>query len=388
EWKNQKGVKTIILSNYSLYPGIDDAEKIRNMIKSYYESDGIKWVLLAGDAEEDLLPIRYAYNPDVTVVTGQSEYSSLDDYYKPTDFYYATLDGSWDQDGDGKWGENPDNNANGIDEIDWIPDVYVGRFPADTAVELSNMVNKTLKYETNPVMGDWMNRMLLAAGVSSYVPAEDEARLSEFIWQNYTQYEMNFTHFTRTTGSFTPTTPPFPNLEADLTDVNFENSFDGVAFGNGNSVVFFAGHGDPTQFTDSSPFGPFYTNNDANNCNNLNKPSLVYADACTTAPYDVETGSGDNNIGENLINRPNAGAIGYIGGIRVTWYLEEDAELEKLNRGNAKLFFKEFFDEKKFQQGRALFDSKVSYMNSDYFMRGETSMELEWQRKNIMTYNL
>lgn len=388
EWKNQKGVKTVILTNFSLYPGIDNAEKIRNMIKSYYDSDHIRWVLLAADAENDLLPIRYVFNPDVTVVSGQSEYSNWDDYYKPTDYYYADLDGNWNQDGDANWGESPDNNANGIDEINWTPDVYVGRFPADNAVELSNMVNKSLKYEMNPAIGDWMNQMLLAAGISSYFPAEDEARLSEYIWENYTQYQMNFTQLTQTTGSFTPTTPPFPNQYGDLTHTNFVNAFNGDAFGNGSSVVFFAGHADPTQFTDASVYGPFYTRDDASSSNNINKPSLVYADACTTSPYDVEGSVGDNNIGENLINRANAGAIGYIGGIRVTWYLEGDTNLEKLNRGNAKLFFKEFFEEQKFQQGRALYDSKVSYMNSDYFKRGDTSMALEWQRKNVLAYNL
>jgi len=83
DWKNEKGVKTIILSNFSLYPGRDDPEKIRNMIKYYYETENIKWVLLAGDAQSDLVPIRYVYNPDVVVVsdatTYESEHSNWDD---------------------------------------------------------------------------------------------------------------------------------------------------------------------------------------------------------------------------------------------------------------------------------------------------------------------
>lgn len=113
-------------------------------------------------------------------------------------------------------------------------------------------------------------------------------------------------------------------------------------------------------------------------------PSLIYADACTTSSYDQK----DYSIGERLIKQPLAGAVGYIGGIRVSWYFDFDTNLEKLNRGNAKLFWKEFFDEEKFQQGRALYDSKVTYMNSDYFKRGDASMVQEWQRKNILTYNL
>ncbi|MFX0104779.1 MAG: C25 family cysteine peptidase, partial [Candidatus Hodarchaeota archaeon] len=63
DWKNEKGVKTVILSNFSLYEGRDDAEKIRNMIKLYYENENIQWVLLAGDAQSNLIPIREVYNP-------------------------------------------------------------------------------------------------------------------------------------------------------------------------------------------------------------------------------------------------------------------------------------------------------------------------------------
>jgi len=57
-WKNEKGVNTIILYNYSKYDGRDKAEQIRNMIKDYYEKENIQWILLAGDAEENLIPIR------------------------------------------------------------------------------------------------------------------------------------------------------------------------------------------------------------------------------------------------------------------------------------------------------------------------------------------
>ncbi|MFX1480498.1 MAG: C25 family cysteine peptidase, partial [Promethearchaeota archaeon] len=167
EWKNEKGVKTIILSNFSLYNGRDKAEKIRNMIKDFYQQENIQWVLLAGDATEDLIPTRYVYNPD-TVEYGGSEYNGYDEYYKPTDYYYADLSGSWDDDGDGNWGESSKYNSQGKDEINWVPEVYVGRFPASTALELEIMVNKSLNYEKNPYMGEWMNQMLLAGGISSY----------------------------------------------------------------------------------------------------------------------------------------------------------------------------------------------------------------------------
>ena len=376
-WKNEKGVKTIILSNYTEYEGRDKAEQIRNMIKDYYEKEDIQWVLLAGDAEESLIPIRYVYNPDVVEVSGESEYSYWDDYYKPTDYYYADLTGSWDSNNNSIWGESAKYTGN-LDEISWIPEVYVGRLPADNAFELSVMVNKTLKYETDPFLGNWMNSMLLAGGISTYIPPEDEARLTELIWKNYTIFEMNFTHLVKTTSSFIPAIPPTPNSLGTLTVTSFRNEFN-----SGYSAVIFAGHGSPSEMTDDSGTN-YYTDINALSSSNVHMPSLFYVDACTTSSYDV----GDGSIGEILIKQNISGAIGFIGGIRVTWYLEYDDNLEKLNRGNAKLFWQQFFEEKKFQQGRALYDSKVSYMNSDYFERGDASMIQEWQRKNLLTYNL
>jgi len=372
EWKNEKGIKTIILSNFSLYNGVDNAEKIRNMIKSYYEKENIQWVLLAGDANDDLIPIREVFNPD-TKRWGDGRTETIPgEYYKPTDFYYSDLTGTWDSDGDKNWGESPKDNAFGLDEISWIPEVYVGRLPADNAVELEIMINKTLKYETNPQIGDWMNRMLLAGGVSSYVPQEYESRLTSYIIENYAKSQMNYTHLVEEKGN--------------LTKSNLDYYFD-----MGYSTVIMAGHGIPTAYY-RNPSTAGYTSSEASTSSNSYMPSLVYLDACSTSSYDdFDYSYNDNSIGEVLIKQINSGAIGAIGGLRVTWYFDGDINLEKLNRGNAKLFWKEFFQEKKYQQGKALYDSKVSYINSDYYKKelGIEGPEIyDFERKNILTYCL
>ena len=380
EWKNEKGVKTIILSNFSQYPGRDNPERIRNMIKTYYETENIRWVLLAGDAQSDLVPIRYVYNPDVQRWGGAPIEVDGDELYKATDFYYADLTGDWDTDGDwisGNWGEAPKDNTNGEDEIEWTPEVYVGRLPASTAEELEIMVNKTLKYEISPEIGDWMNQMLLAGAVSDTdleepPDGEDESRLTTYIIQHYTKLKMNYTHL----HDSVIFVPPEPNFELNTT--SFRTRYD-----EGYSTVMFAGHGSYNIFTDT--YGTnFFNNGDANSASNINKISLVYASACSTAPYDYN----DNNIGENLIKLENAGAIGYIGGLRTNWYFTDDENLEELNRGNAKLFWEEFFQNKKFQQGMALYDSKVAYIESDYYTEGYGSLDYDFERKQLLTYCL
>ncbi|MHA1274236.1 MAG: C25 family cysteine peptidase [Promethearchaeota archaeon] len=367
DWKNKKGVRTVILSNYSQYEGSDGPEKIRNMIKSYYEKYNIRWVLLAGDAQDNILPIRKVYNPDV-LRWGEGQTESVDgEYYKPTDYYYADLTGDWDNDKDGKYGEAPQDNSNGVDEIDWYPEVYVGRLPADSKSELETMVNKSLKYEKDPQIGSWMGRMLLAGAISD--STNDEAILTKYIINHFVIGNINYT-FLEQSGS------------KNLTEDNFRSEFN-----SGNSLIFFAGHGAPTKYQGNN-FLTVYTSTDANSCSNNNMPSLIYADACTTSPYDDESYSSDASIGEILINKENAGAIGVIGALRVTWYFPDDNNLEKLNRGNAKLFWKEFFENKKYQPGRALYDSKVAYIESDYYKRGEGSLEYDFERKNLLTYCL
>ena len=375
EWKNEKGVNTIILSNFSLYPGIDDAEKIRNMIKWYYKRENIRWVLLAGDIENnqgDLIPIRKVYNPDL-LRWGEGNTETIGgEEYKPTDYYYADLNGTWNSDGDGNWGESPFNphdpdnpdNAYGLDEITWDPEVYIGRFPANNAYELEIMVNKTLKYENNPNIGDWMNSMLLAGGLSDYPSVDDpdgeyESRLTNYIIDNYAKYEISYTHLVEEEGNLT-----LSNL------VNY--------FNDGYSTVFIAGHGKPSAYY-RNPTTVGYRSSDASTSTNHYMPSLVYLDSCSTSSYDYN----DNSIGEILMKKDKGGAIGVIGGLRVTVYFPDDYELEWLNRGSAKLFWREFYVNKKFQQGRALYDSKIAYMNSS-----NLPIYYDPERKTLLTYCL
>ena len=80
-WKNEKKIKTIILNATS----DNDPAEIRDMIKYYYERKNIRWVLLCGDAEDGLIPIRKVYNPDGA--TKDIDYATSPKL-KPTDHYH------------------------------------------------------------------------------------------------------------------------------------------------------------------------------------------------------------------------------------------------------------------------------------------------------------
>ncbi|MCF8406008.1 MAG: T9SS type A sorting domain-containing protein [Bacteroidales bacterium] len=140
------GMKTEIVTKEEINSngtGQDLAEKIRNYIIQEYQDNGIEYVLLGGDVEH--IPYRgfYCY-----VQSG----SGYEDDDIPADMYYSALDGTWNDDNDNLWGE--------IGEDDLLPEIAVGRFSFSNLSELNNMLNKTIMYQTNPVLGELTNALL------------------------------------------------------------------------------------------------------------------------------------------------------------------------------------------------------------------------------------
>ncbi len=125
--------------------GIDDAEKLRNFIKNRFLEHGTVFVLLAGD--ETLVPVRMVY-------------LSCEGYIDiaPVDLYFADLDGTWDDNGDGEFGQ-PD------DDLDLYADVLLGRALFSTADEADLFVQKNLTYQGSPPPGDWQTRAVLCGAV-------------------------------------------------------------------------------------------------------------------------------------------------------------------------------------------------------------------------------
>jgi hypothetical protein len=136
-------------SIYSVIPGNDQPDKIRNFIIQEYQNHGVQYVLLAGDDEQ--IPHRGFY----CYVQSGSGYT---DTNIPADLYYSALDGNWNTDGDGNWAEPG--------EDDLLPDIAVARMPFSTAGELSHMLNKTHKYQFAPIAGEF--RKILMAGENLY----------------------------------------------------------------------------------------------------------------------------------------------------------------------------------------------------------------------------
>jgi hypothetical protein len=134
EQHNLTGTRTLIRTLSDI--GGTTAEDIRSYLQTTYATLGIRYVLLGGDA--DVIPAKMLW------VEGMDENVTLYETFMPSDLYYACLDGTYNYDGDEKWGE-PDDGDNGSD-VDLIAEVYVGRACVGTIEEVEHFVSKTVDY--------------------------------------------------------------------------------------------------------------------------------------------------------------------------------------------------------------------------------------------------
>ncbi|MBE6336178.1 MAG: T9SS type A sorting domain-containing protein [Lentimicrobiaceae bacterium] len=133
------GVRTRIVGLEEIYSemeGQDNQEKIRNYIIREYQNEGIYMVTLGGDV--NIVPYRGFY----CIVNGDTE-----DYGIPADMYYSCLDGTWNDNGNNKWGEP--------EESDMMPEIGISRMSFANADKQAVLIRKTLSYQRNPVLGEF-----------------------------------------------------------------------------------------------------------------------------------------------------------------------------------------------------------------------------------------
>ena len=132
--------------------GADDPEKLKRFLYAQWRERGLGYVLLVGDV--DVLPVRFMVLDRVTP-------AAFDYAFYPSDLYYGDLakpDGSFEdwnarKEGfhAGYFGEvrGEKNKADPInyDEIDYLPEVAVGRWPVSTLAEVRRVADKTVAYE-------------------------------------------------------------------------------------------------------------------------------------------------------------------------------------------------------------------------------------------------
>jgi hypothetical protein len=200
-----------------LADGEDSAEAVRRAVRRLWEGTGgrLRFLLLVGDAG----PVTGEEGPGAHVPLKLLEPRFTDDRFPrakiiASDVYYGMMDD------------------------DSVPDIRVGRFPADTAEELAVMVRKTIDYEKSRDFGQWRRRINLIAGTGGFGPAADamiESMFRKFVGELlHPGFEVVLTYANpRSPYCFPP--PRFRGKVVDLIN-------------RGSLVTAYVGHGMPHSF--------------------------------------------------------------------------------------------------------------------------------------------
>jgi len=313
DWKTQKGIPAVIRTTSwinSYYSGRDLQEKIRSYLKIAYQDSGLVWVLLGGDTP--IVPCRFAK-------------IDLETYSEniPSDLYYSDLDGSWDYDGDGLYGEPEDS-------LDMFPDVFVGRAPVSNVQQAQRFVNKVFTYSRTPTLGYQLRGLFFAEYMDSRT---DQGIAKDMIIDRYLPERFN----------------PVTRLYASLGNLNKTAVINYL--NQGFNITNHCGHANYNVLST----GPDYLgNSDFDGLTNAPMfTGILYSIGCWPAAIDY------NCIAEHFVNSPNGGGF-FIGNSRYGWFTPSFpgyGSSDMFDQG----FFSEVFLNLEPRLGVALAGSKLQY---------------------------
>ena len=323
----KEGITTKVATIESIISGMtgmDTQEKIRNYIIQEYHTHAVKYVLLGGDTE--VVPSRGFY----CYVQSGSGYT---DYNIPADLYYSALDGNWNTNGDAKWGEPG--------EDDLLPDIAVARMPFSNTDELNRMLNKSYKYQFEPVAGEF--RKVLMAGEFLYAAP----------YETYGSDYLELLKGERSDNGYT--TFGIPN------DYSFDYLYDEDKsytkqdminkLNSGLPLVNHIGHANENFVMRLSPEN--ITDADFSGANGItHNYSIVYTHGCYSGAFDY-----NDCIAEKMVGINNFAAA-FVGNSRYGWFNEGQTE------GPSAHLHREFIDalfhDKLNRIGRTHMESKIA----------------------------
>ncbi len=258
EWKTQKGIKTTLVNISSIG---NTSTAIDAFIQNFYDSTNLAWVILVGDHNH--------------VATPQASGGASD----PS---YAKVSGT-----------------------DNYPDIFIGRFSAESVADVETQVERTINYETDPLIGDWLHR---GTGVAS---TEGPGHFNEYDNEHMGYIRDDLLAFTYTE------VDGFYGYAASATDV-------ANALNAGRSIVNYCGHGSTTSWSTTG-----FNNTNVNNLVNTAMLPFIISVACVNGEFDGYTCFAEAWMRATDGSGDPAGAVAvYMSSINQSWDPPMDAQDE------------------------------------------------------------
>jgi hypothetical protein len=257
QWKNVKGIPTEMV-NVST---IGTASAIKTYIADYYNTKGLTFVLLVGDAAQ--VPTYkqggVASDPSYGYIVGSDHY----------------------------------------------PDLFVGRFSAENIAQVQTQANRTITYERDPQAGaEWYKK---GVGIASSQGTGDDNEYDYEHIRNIRTLLLDFTYsfvdelYDGSQGGGDASGNPTPTMVA-------------TAVNEGRSIINYCGHGSPTSWGSSG-----FSNSNVNTLTNDNMLPFITSVACNNGEFDTYTCFAEAWLRATHNGQP-IGAIGaYMSTISQSW---------------------------------------------------------------------
>ena len=251
-WKNTQGYATSLVAVSQVGTTYT---AIKNYIANEYNTNGIRYVLLVGNA---------------------SDIPAYTDYGYFSDYYYTLLDGNDD-----------------------YADIAIGRFSVDDPEHVDNMVSKSIAFESSPPAGDWLEKALLVANWEDaplkYQQCTEQIRTAEELPAH--TYDMLYPNFTTAYGAA---------FEDGGDEASNQDVIDYI--NQGFRLVNYRGHGDAVSWQNWNVYNQYFRVSDVGNINNGDLTPVVFSIACNN--NDLLYSS--TTIGETFTQGDNC-AVAYLG---------------------------------------------------------------------------
>lgn len=337
DWKISHGITPKVYLTeeiYTEYDGEDNAAKVRNFIIDAYTTwsstaTPLEYVILAGD--DEIVPLRGCYGKVGNTI----------DNVIPTDIYFSNLDGDWNADGDNIYGEV-------TDDPDYLPEVAIGRFPAETEVEFANILMKHSYYTEN---NTYSNDIVYFYG--------ENLNNNPLTWGGDYKDEIQ------------PLIPAGFHInklydrEGTFSTNTVKNSIN-----QGLGIINHMGHCNETHlFGQNNGHVATYTNTEY---------GFAYSQGCYPAAFDEATSNEAEAVGENIVISEH-GLYAFVGNTRYGWYAP--GSTNGASQPYDIKFFEGLFTQNMRELGDALVYSRLELVNE-----AMTSDVMRWVHYELILF--
>jgi hypothetical protein len=273
DWKIRKGIEVEVVD---VLTAGGTATNIQAFIANKFNTNGIAYVLLVGDAPQ--LPCLYAQggpsDPSMGYVLGNDSYA----------------------------------------------EVMIGRLSAETDPELQTQVDRILTYEMNPdPAGTWYQQGVVIG--SNQGPGDD----GEMDWEHALNMRSDLMGFAYTNVAelYDGTHPGTGDAPGDPTNIDLFNLFQ-----SGIGLMTYTGHGSSTACSTTG-----LSNNDVANMTNVNMLPFIWAVACVNGQFDIPGGPcfAEKFVRAQHNGQPTGAIATYMSSINQSWNPPMDAQDEMVD---------------------------------------------------------